>query len=139
MVSCFADRDLTINVDFEPELHLREIIFSNGIVISSDRGLDIFRGEDDGGSRLCKLTRVHYFELASAMVPRPQHNEKRFPLGPTYHAKDKIKHYFDSLPRVTGIVTDFSMNKGYGFLAFGMDCSAMLEVFFPAKVAPALP
>ena len=39
----WKERGVNIDVKLDPSLHVREITFSNGIVITSDRGIDLYR------------------------------------------------------------------------------------------------
>ena len=39
----FSTFDFRMEFAFADELHVREVAFANGVVISSDRGLDIYR------------------------------------------------------------------------------------------------
>ena len=64
-----ADSGRTLQVHFLPRLHNREIVLSNGVVIASDRGLDLYEAPPVGhrrqkggrAARLCKRSVIDIF------------------------------------------------------------------------------
>jgi len=70
LVAELADKGLTFSVAFIPDLHLRELSYSNGIAIVPDRGLDIYKGTCSGGLRFCRNTTVLYYECDDNLVVR---------------------------------------------------------------------
>ena len=52
----------TLDYGFEDGLHLREFILDNGIVVSSDRGLDLYR-RPKSGLRTCRGGHVACYQL----------------------------------------------------------------------------
>ena len=61
-VACGLDIDLSIA--FCPDIHLRELSYSNGVTISADRGLDLFQAPNSLGVRSCRAATVIYFEMS---------------------------------------------------------------------------
>lgn len=61
-----ALEQITVDITFAPELHLRELLFSNGITISADRGLDLYQAPDRFGVRRCRGCKILYFEANQA-------------------------------------------------------------------------
>ena len=60
----------TMTVAYLDELHIRELRYSNGIVIVPDRGIDIFRGPDRHGTRYCRSCTILHFEMDAGTVCR---------------------------------------------------------------------
>ena len=61
LVAELADNGLTLSVAFIPDLHVRELSFSNGIAIVPDRGLDIYKGSGADGLRYCRNLRISWY------------------------------------------------------------------------------
>jgi len=68
LVKKYSAMNLVISVAYVQDLHLRELVYSNGIVISSDRGLDLFQAPSHTGLRCCRNSTVHYFEQDAAAI-----------------------------------------------------------------------
>jgi len=65
-----ADKGLSFSVAYVPDLHLRELAYSNGIAIIPDRGLDIYKGSSSDGLRFCRNSTVLYYECDDKLVVR---------------------------------------------------------------------
>ena len=132
----YRGKGLQIEVVFNEDLHVREILYSNGVCVSSDRGLDVYRMPGADGIRHCRVGQVLYFEAAAPHVTMTVSSSTRqdqntsshgcaTPLVPTRADAVKVK-------RMCGHVKRFFADRDYGFIAT-LSCS---DAFFTTAEAP---
>jgi len=135
--------DLCVSTDFVAELHLRELSFDNGIVIASDRGLDLYRRTDRDGLKRCKMTQINYYETLisrpsdlvngtgmSTYASKCQGPETLASIVPKHlNAQSGISMYLASLPKATGIVKRILATRHFGFIAIGTQ-TGIVDLFF---------
>jgi len=63
-------RGVEDSVSFVQDLHHRELIFSNGVTISSDRGLDYRKPPNIHGDIQCRSCTVRIFEASAKVLVR---------------------------------------------------------------------
>ena len=68
-IACkFKEMGVSVSIMYQHDLHVRELLYSNGIAILSDRGLDIFRAPSAKGVRYCRNVSIHYYEVDDKVV-----------------------------------------------------------------------
>jgi len=70
MVCKLGPLGLSFSYSFTTDLHLREVSYSNGVVITSDRGLDLFKSPDALGVRPCRNATVVTYETDGGTVAK---------------------------------------------------------------------
>ena len=142
----YRARGLIFDFSFSEDLHIREAVFDNATVVSSDRGLDINRAPDDAGRRMCRTGKILYYETkvelaaaAAAAAATLTFPDQTKPVQ--LSTKAPLKGYVSSLPTVTGIVNSVFTSKGYGFVSVVSEGSQLeLHCRMAASAAgPALP
>ena len=63
-----SGQGLALTWAYQPDLHLREVVFSNGVAVVPDRGLDLYRAPTSDGLRFCRNATVLYYELNDTWV-----------------------------------------------------------------------
>jgi hypothetical protein len=71
---------LHVTIAYQADLHLREVAFSNGVVVVSDRGFDIFKAASAQGVRACRDTSILYYECSVHEVVRESNVASRVAL-----------------------------------------------------------
>jgi len=94
---------LSVACCYQEGLHLREMAFSNGIVVTCDRGLDIYRGQGEAADRPCRNATIHYFEIAPHRIAE----EKNVASSVAAEARKQLTaDMVDDVARIDALVQD---------------------------------
>jgi len=118
---------MQLTIAFAPDLHLRELAYSNGTVISADRGLDIYKAECISGMKRCRNVQIIYYETQSGPFAA------KLPLVPPVVSpsvtRSPLGGFLATLPKVAGVIKSIMASKGFGFVSVPCDGSA-LDLYF---------
>eukprot|EP00973_Karenia_brevis_P061606 8567243-Karenia_brevis.AAC.1 len=63
----FGEKGLKFVWAYKDDLHVRELLYSNGVAIVPDRGLDLYRAPSAAG-RYCRNSTILYYELDDKQI-----------------------------------------------------------------------